>query len=143
MRHPANAGLGMPARAAEAAARPAAKSETAMPQPVERASAEDCAIIGEIGKAKMNWGATPPEFASYPEFNRAGGRTYLEDCPWEDLGVADPLIETPTSKKAFFISRPVYSGMHASADIEKRHITQSTDRREKDRAVHRNGILHA
>jgi hypothetical protein len=35
-----------------------------MPQPVERVSAEDCAIIVEIGKAKMNWGATPPEFAS-------------------------------------------------------------------------------
>jgi hypothetical protein len=38
---------------------------------------------------------------------------------WKDLGVADPLIGTPTSEKAFFISRPVYSGMHASADIEK------------------------
>jgi hypothetical protein len=50
--------LGMPARAAEPAAVPAAESETAMPQPVERASAEDCAIIVEIGKAKMNWGAT-------------------------------------------------------------------------------------
>ncbi|TPV97963.1 MAG: hypothetical protein USCAAHI_02595 [Beijerinckiaceae bacterium] len=44
--------LGMPARAAEPAALPAAKSETAMPQQVERASAEDCAIIVEIGKGQ-------------------------------------------------------------------------------------------
>jgi hypothetical protein len=88
------------------AALPAAKSETAMPQPVERASAEDCAIIVEIGKAKMNWGATPPEFAFYPEFDGAEVGTYLEDCPWKDLGVADPLIGTPTSEKAFLSHVP-------------------------------------
>jgi hypothetical protein len=111
--------LGITGARCRPAALPAAKSETAMPQPVERASAEDCALIVEIGKAKMNWGATPPEFAFYPEFDGAEGGTCLEDCPWKDLGVADPLIGTPTSEKAFFISRPVYSGMHASVDIEK------------------------
>jgi len=67
------------------------KDVASMPEPVERASADDCAIIIEVGKNKMNWGAAPPDYAYYREFDRDGGGTYLEDCSWRQFGVAEPL----------------------------------------------------
>ncbi len=104
-------------RAAEPAA-PAAPGQGAMQ--IERASADDCEIIVEIGKAKINWGAKAPEYKFFPEITRTDGGTYLEDCPWTELGVAAPVVGTPDAVFAFSISRPVYSGTQATADIAER-----------------------
>jgi hypothetical protein len=90
---------------------------TAMPQPVERASADDCAIFVEIGEAELQWGATAPRYDFFPQFDRKGGGTYLEECPWSTLGVAAPTIGGPQSHAGFFISRPVYSGTGVSAKL--------------------------
>jgi hypothetical protein len=85
---------------------------------VEHASADDCAVIIEIGKAKMNWGFHPPEFDFFDTFAKKDSGAYHEDCHWSDFGVASPVIGTPNSKKGFYVSRPVYSGAQASAVIE-------------------------
>jgi hypothetical protein len=103
-------------RAAESDATP--KDTTAMPQPVERASADDCAVIVEVGKSKMDWGAAPPDFAFYSEFDREGGGTYLEDCAWKQFGVAEPLTKAQKPGKGFFITRPRYSGTTATVDLQ-------------------------
>ena len=92
----------------------------AMPEPVERASADDCAIFVEIGKAEVQWGATAPRYDFFPQFDRKGGGTYLEECPWSTLGVAAPTIGGPQSLAGFYITRPVYSGTGASADLHIR-----------------------
>lgn len=89
-----------------------------MPEPVERASMEDCEIIVEVGREKMGWGAKPPDATFYPEFDREGGGTYLEDCPWRQLGVAEPNTNAETSPKGFFIARPRYSGTEAMVTFE-------------------------
>jgi hypothetical protein len=94
------------------------KDVTAMPQPVERASADDCAIIVEVGKSRMNWGVAPPDSAFYPEFDREGGGTYLEDCAWKKFGVAEPLTEAQKPGKGFFITRPRYTGTTATVDLQ-------------------------
>ena len=96
----------------------AAESNDALPQPVERASADDCAILVEVGKNQMNWGVVAPDFAFYPEFDRAGGGTYLQDCPWKALGVAEPLRPSQQPERSFFITRPAYKGEEATVSLQ-------------------------
>ena len=91
---------------------------TSMPQPVERASVDDCAIIVEVGKNKMNWGASAPDYAFYGEFDRDGGGTYLEDCSWKQLGVAEPLTKARQPEQGFSITRPSYAGATATVDLQ-------------------------
>src|ERR1700722_415998 len=77
---------------------------------VEHASADDCAIIAEIGKSELHWSVTnAPQASFYASFETPGGGSYLEDCEWEKLGLAPPLIGTPNSPMRFFITRPAYS----------------------------------
>jgi hypothetical protein len=85
---------------------------------VERASADDCAILVEVGKNQMNWGVIPPDFAFYSEFDRDGGGTYVEDCPWKELGVAEPLRPSQQTEKDFFITRPAYRGDEATVSLQ-------------------------
>ena len=83
---------------------------------VEHASADDCAIIAEIGKSELHWSVTnAPQASFYASFETPGGGSYLEDCEWEKLGLAPPLIGTPNSPMRFFITRPAYSATGASA----------------------------
>ncbi|HTT83589.1 MAG TPA: hypothetical protein VMF67_08905 [Rhizomicrobium sp.] len=83
---------------------------------VEHASADDCAIIAEIGKTELHWSATqPPKAAFYPTYATPGGGTYLEDCPWKNLGVAPPQTPTSGAPMGFFVTRPVYSNAGARA----------------------------
>jgi hypothetical protein len=119
------AAVGPSTQAAEPDAAP--QDVTGMPQPVERASTDDCAIIVEVGKRKMDWGATPPDFAFYPEFDRDGGGTYLEDCPWKQLGVAEPLTKAQKPDKGFFITRPRYSGTSATVELQLYISAQGSD----------------
>jgi hypothetical protein len=72
----------------------------------------------EVGKNQLNWGATPPDFAFYSEFDRDGGGTYVEDCPWKELGVADPLSPSQQIEKDFFITRPAYTGDEATVRLQ-------------------------
>lgn len=81
---------------------------------IERASADDCAILVAIGKSELKWGTKPPAAAMLPDFPIAGG-TYREDCAWKELGVAAPVIGDSHAPIAFFVSRPVYSGKRATA----------------------------
>jgi hypothetical protein len=86
------------------------------PAAIEHASADDCAIIAEIGKSELHWSATnAPQASFYPGFQTPDGGTYLEDCPWKNLGLAEPQIGAPNSPMGFFITRPVYSGAGANA----------------------------
>jgi hypothetical protein len=114
----------VPVRAADSAT-------AAMPEPIERASADDCAIFVELGKKQLHWGATPPTASFYPEWPGAGGAgTYLEECPWKQLGVAAPLSPAQNPNESFFITRPVYAGPKSTAatvKFEYRHAGKSAD----------------
>lgn len=91
----------------------------AVREPVEHASADDCAVIAAIGAKELHWdAANAPSAALYPSFDRAEGGSYLEDCPWQKLGLAAPQIGTSSSPLGFFITRPVYSGSRAKASYE-------------------------
>ena len=96
----------------------AAESNDSLPQPVERASSDDCAILVEVGKNQMNWGIVAPDFGFYSEFDRTGGGTYVEDCPWKEFGVAEPLRPSQQTEKRFFITRPAYNGEEATVSIQ-------------------------
>ncbi|HEY2071599.1 MAG TPA: hypothetical protein VGG48_18710 [Rhizomicrobium sp.] len=87
-----------------------------LPGPVERASPDDCAIFVAVGKAQLNWGAAPPGYDFFPALDGKDGGTYLEECPWKQLGVADPVIGSPASTSGFYFMRPVYSGDEATMD---------------------------
>jgi hypothetical protein len=94
-------------------------SQPAQPGRITHASADDCAIIVEIGKAKMRWGDKAPNSDFFPTFDNEGGGIYVEDCVWKDFGVADPVIGTPNSLQGFFISRPEYSGTKATTEFDQ------------------------
>jgi len=34
----------------------------------------------------------------------------LEECPWKQMGVAEPLAPSQNQNESFFITRPIYSG---------------------------------
>jgi hypothetical protein len=106
----------VPTQAAEPDA--ASKNVTSLTPPVERASADDCAIFVAVGKNRMNWGTAPPNYAYYREFDRDGGGTYLEDCSWKQLGVAEPLTEAQQPEKGFSITRPRYTGASATVELQ-------------------------
>lgn len=106
----------VPTWAAEADA--ASKDVTSLMQPVERASADDCAIIVAVGRNRMNWGTAAPDYAYYREFDRDGGGTYLEDCSWKQLGVAKPLTKVQQPEKGFSITRPRYAGASATVELQ-------------------------
>jgi hypothetical protein len=91
------------------------------PANIERASAEDCAVILAVGRSQLGWGAKPPEFAFFPEVDQDGGKTFVEECPWKAMGVAAPRIGTPQSENGFWISRPVFDRTRttASADMTR------------------------
>jgi hypothetical protein len=93
-----------------------ASDGTSIEAPVEHASAEDCAVIAAIGKSELHWSATnAPNAHFYPKFETPDHRTYLEDCPWKKLGVAEPLIGKPGSPMGFFVTRPIYFDSGAKA----------------------------
>lgn len=106
------------------------QGQTASPEPVERASADDCAVIVEVGKTQLNWGATPPGYDFFPEFDRDGGGIYREECPWKELGVAEPKLGNASSEKSFFITRPAYSGTRASVMLQIA-MTRTVDGKKK------------
>jgi hypothetical protein len=101
--------LAMLALAAPAVAAPAA--------PVIHASADDCAVIVEVGKHALDWGAKPPRYDFFPEIPLDGGGTFVEDCPWAKLGVAAPIIGSPKSSTGFAIFRPVYDASGSRATM--------------------------
>src|ERR1700748_3191196 len=111
--------------------RAAGSATAAMPGPIERASADDCAIFVELGKKQLHWGATPPTASFFPEWPGAGGAgTYLEECPWKQLGVAAPLSPAQNPNESFFITRPIYAGPKstvAKVKFEYRHAGKSAD----------------
>jgi len=86
--------------------------------PVELASPDDCAIIVAIGKGRLDWGASPPKYAFFPDWPQGAG-VYRESCPWRSLGVAEPVIGTPASPNGFYVGRPAYDAgrTHATATL--------------------------
>ena len=93
------------------------QAETApLKQPVEHASAEDCAVFAALGKQHLHWDSEPPEQDMFPVFNTKDGGSYVEDCPWKALGLSEPNIGNPSSRSGFYFSRPEFSlrGIKAS-----------------------------
>ncbi len=95
----------------------AAPAVAAPPAPVIHASADDCAVIAEVGKHALDWGAKPPGYDFFPEIPLDGGGTFVEDCPWAKLGVAAPIIGSPKSSTGFAIFRPVYDASGSRATM--------------------------
>lgn len=91
------------------------QSPLAEPAPLVHASADDCAVIVAIGKSELKWGAGAPRAAFLRDFVLPDRSTYREDCPWKELGVAEPTIGDAQSAAAFSITRPAYEGNRATA----------------------------
>lgn len=83
---------------------------------VIHASADDCKVIAEVGKAKLDWAAEPGEYRFLTRYILHDGEPYVEDCPWHELGVA-PVPEQSATDAFAYITRPTYSGDEASVEI--------------------------
>ena len=58
-------------------------------QPVVHASAEDCAVIVEVGRHALGWGTAEP-LATYLDADGDNGTVFREVCQWRKLGVPTP-----------------------------------------------------
>jgi hypothetical protein len=84
------------------------------PRTPSRASADDCAVIAEVGEGKLSWREKSPDMPMSP-------RSYSVDCDWKALGIKDFVISPPDSGLyyqgvRFLFSRPIYSpdGLNAT-----------------------------
>ena len=64
------------------------------------ASAEDCAVIAAVGKARLGWGAHAPEYL-------LGRNSFGQDCDWAHLGIVGPSVAAASDS-------PFYQGLRSS-----------------------------
>jgi hypothetical protein len=91
-------------------------------QPVEHASADDCAILALV--ISRYAAAT-----FYPEWDRPNGGVYVEDCPWRALGVNPPVIGKK-SLANFYVTRPGYNPIGLGATVHMTYSLQSEEQRD-------------
>ncbi len=90
------------------------------PAKEEIASARDCAILVEIGKSEVGWGAAGPTEPFVDVGPLRDGAVYRQACDWKALGVGAPTIVDPGQAGArFAVEKPVYAadGQTAEADL--------------------------
>lgn len=84
-------------------------------------SSDDCAVVVEIGRARMHWGtARQYEFVPAQGVFREG--EYLKNCPWKALGVSNQEVGNWKQDLTFSISRPTYDGVMASVLVYMRTL---------------------
>jgi hypothetical protein len=97
-----------------------AQLAAASPAKVEVASASDCAILVEVGKWEVGWGADGPNEPFVDVGPLSDGVLYRQACDWKALGVGAPTIADPSQAGArFAVDKPVYAadGRTARADL--------------------------
>jgi hypothetical protein len=87
----------------------------AQDKPVPPASAEDCAVLAEAGKAYLQWGTTPPSDMMWRG-------SFGADCDWPAHGMAAPVVAPPQDGPyyeglRFGFDQPVYSGDGMTATV--------------------------
>jgi hypothetical protein len=88
----------------------------------EKSSQDDCRVIIAVGKHQLGWSpAAAPPYDFYPHFG-----DYVEDCAWQELGVAEPRTGNHASLSGFYITRPAYDGASATAEIHTFRRDQAT-----------------
>lgn len=85
---------------------------------VQHATPDDCAVFAAVGRAQLSWGAAPPIYALSPSWKRDGGRSYVQDCPWTRLGLAEPQIASQASDLSFYFTPPVYDRARRKAVVQ-------------------------
>ncbi len=108
----------------------AAVQQTAPPpgvRTVQHASADDCAVFAAVGRAQLNWGSSPPIYALSPDWKREGGRTYVQDCAWTRLGLAEPQIAAHATDLSFYFTPPVYDRKRGKAVVQLATSVRSKD----------------
>ncbi len=83
---------------------------------IEYATSEDCAVIVEVGKAKLSWGpgGSPGPFSA--DIHYAAGRIFREACDWKSFGIGDPTTNVPTTR-GNSIMRPRYTADRQHATV--------------------------
>ncbi len=86
----------------------------------EIASASDCEILVEIGKAEVGWGAAGPNEPFVDVGPLPDGVVYRQACDWRALGVGAPkIVGADEAGARFAVEKPVYGadGETARADL--------------------------
>ena len=87
-------------------------------KPVQHASTDDCAVFAAVGRAQLNWGPSPPIYALSPAWKREGGKSYVQDCSWSRLGLAEPMLASQASDLSFYFTPPVYDRARRKAVVQ-------------------------
>jgi len=107
-----------PAAALTAIGLALAAAGAAAAAPTVHASADDCAVMVEVGRHALDWGAKAPAYDLFADTPIDGGGTYLADCAWTKLGLAPPTAGSPASTKGFAFFRPTYDAGRTHASVE-------------------------
>ena len=91
----------------------------ASPAKVEIASASDCAILVEVGKSEVGWGAAGPTEPFVDVGPLPDGTIYRQACNWKALGVGAPTTAGPSQAGArFAVEKPVYAADGETAQVD-------------------------
>ena len=90
---------------------------------VVHASADDCAIIVEIGRAQAAWGPKGPNQPFLVEAQGPNGSVYRQECDWAALGVGAPVLaKIGEPGPRFAVERPVYGAGRKTAEADVNFI---------------------
>ena len=96
-----------------------AQLAAASPAKVEDASVSDCAILVEVGKSEVGWGAAGPNEPFVDVGPLSDGVLYRQACDWKALGVGAPTIADPSQTGArFAVEKPAYAADGQSAKVD-------------------------
>ena len=85
----------------------------------EYASADDCAILVEVGKVEAAWGPKGPNQPLVAEGELKDGTVYIQACNWAALGVGAPvLLKSGQTGPRFAVDKPRYTKGGKAAAVE-------------------------
>jgi hypothetical protein len=91
---------------------------------VDVASERDCAVLIEIGRSLVNWGATGPDQPFVDSGPLSDGATYRQACDWKKFGVGAPQIVQPgQTGPRFAVDKPAYAKDGRSACVNVTFIS--------------------
>jgi hypothetical protein len=80
---------------------------------------EECHVWTALGRSVFGWGAKAADNRQFVIFYRPSGNTYVEQCPWSQLGVTPPPTQTPNLDNIEFFGTPDFQDGGLTAVVSK------------------------
>lgn len=80
------------------------------------AADDTCQIVALLGRVLLGWGTTPPDNSQFVIFYRPDGGSYVEQCPWAEMGIEPPPGQPDMDNMRYF-TEPRYHDGGLAAEV--------------------------